>query len=98
MMRGMTAPLNSIILEQEGVDGTYSRSDNVTLMIKSANSSEVNAAFFLHLGCRFERGTQPAVIDIVKAMKILKHVRCHVFVVHGWRDFVSILSRQKFNF
>jgi len=50
MMRGMTAPLNSIILEQEGVDGTYSRSENVTLMSKSANSSEVNGAFFLHLG------------------------------------------------
>jgi len=49
-MRGMTAPLNSIILEQEGVDGTYSRSENVTLMSKSANSSEVNGAFFLHLG------------------------------------------------
>ena len=101
MMRGITVPLNSIILEQEGVDGTHPWSENVTLMIKSANSSEVNAAFFLHLGCRFERGTQSAVIDIAKAMKKLKHVSGVEFFYtrsDGELDTLSrsLLSKSKF--
>ena len=101
IIRGIIVPLNSIILKKEGVDGTYSWSENFTLMSKSANSSEVNAAFFLHLGCRFERGTQSAVIDIVKAMKKWKHFSGVEFFYtrsDGELDTLSrlLLSKSKF--
>ena len=34
----------------------------------------MNAAFFLHVGCRFKQGTQSAIVDIVKAVRKLKYV------------------------
>lgn len=93
--------LNSIILEKEGVDTTHPRSENIKFMSEIAKLPEVNAAFFLHLGCRFERGTQSAVLDIVKAMKKLKRVPGVEFFYtqsDGELDTLSrsLLSKSKF--
>jgi len=71
IMRVMTMTLTSIISKKEA---TYLEGENISFISGSPNLSEVNAAVFLHVGCRFQRGTQSAVIDMMKAIKKLKHV------------------------
>ena len=59
---------------------TVRRSDTIQPKnVKYTNNQEVNqaymnAAFFLHAGCRFKQGTQSAIVDIVKAVRKLKYV------------------------
>ena len=71
IMYVMTMTLTSIISKKEA---TYLEGENISFISGSPNLSEVNAAVFLHVGCRFQRGTQSAVIDMMKAIKKLKHV------------------------
>jgi len=94
----MDVNLTSIISKKEEVDATYSGGENFTFVSSgSANLSEVNTAFFLHVGCRFERGTQSAVIDIVKAMKKLKRVPGIEFFYTRSDGELDTLSRSLLN-
>ena len=71
---------NLVIMTRNLKSITVRRSDTIQPKnVKYTNNQEVNqayvnAAFFLHVGCRFKQGTQSAIVDIVKAVRKLKYV------------------------
>ena len=71
---------NLVIMTRNLKSITVRRSDTIQPKnVKYTNNQEVNqayvnAAVFLHVGCRFKQGTQSAIVDIVKAVRKLKYV------------------------